>query len=63
MVRYSEKSRLHMYVWCQGISIVETNGQTKQLKMPMTMLPNVKNKQLMFVTMDFKPCNRYNESF
>jgi len=29
-----------------------------QLEMPITVLPNVKNEQLLFVTLDFKPCMR-----
>jgi hypothetical protein len=38
--------------------IVEKRGQAKQLEMPMTVLPNVKNEQLQFVTLDLKPCKR-----
>jgi hypothetical protein len=28
--------------------------------MPVTILPNVKKKQLLFVTLDFQPCKRHN---
>jgi len=38
----------------RGKSIVETRRQTKQLEMPVAVLPNVKNEQLLFVTLDFK---------
>jgi hypothetical protein len=47
-VKYSHKE-------CQ---LLRRGGQTKQLEMPVTMLPNVKNEQLLFVTLDFKPCKR-----
>jgi hypothetical protein len=38
--------------------LLRRGGQTKQLEMPVTMLPNVKNEQLLFVTLGFKPCKR-----
>jgi hypothetical protein len=34
--------------------LMRRGGQTKQLEMPVTVLPNVKNEQLLFVTLDFQ---------
>jgi hypothetical protein len=38
--------------------LLKSGGQTKQLEMPVTVLPNVINEQLLFVALDFKPCKR-----
>jgi hypothetical protein len=50
------KKRVIKYIWsgmeCQLLRIC---GQTKQLEIQVTLLPNVKNEQLLFVTLDFKP--------
>jgi len=42
--------------------LLRCGRQTKQqLDMLVIMLPNVKNEQLSFVILDFKPCKRYIE--
>jgi len=33
-------------------------GHTKQLEIPVKVVPNYKNEQLLFVTLDFNPCKR-----
>jgi hypothetical protein len=38
--------------------LLRSGGQTKQLEIPVTVLPNVKKEQLLFVALDFKPCKR-----
>jgi len=51
------------YLQWQGMSIVETRWarHTKQLEMPLTVLPNVMNEQLLFVGSDFKQCKSCND--
>jgi len=41
--------------------LLKSGGQTKEFKIPVTVLPNIKNEHLLFVTLDFKPCKRYKE--
>jgi len=38
--------------------LLRHSGQAKQLEMLVTMLPNVRNEQLLSVTLDCKPCKR-----
>jgi hypothetical protein len=38
--------------------LLRSGGQTKQPEIPVTVLPHVKNEQLPFVTLEFKPCKR-----
>jgi len=45
---------------CKGYQLLIHGRQTKQLKMLVTVLPNVTNEQLLFVTLDFKICKRFN---
>jgi len=40
--------------------IVETRLADKQPEIPLTVLPDIKNVQQLFVTLDFKPLNRFN---
>jgi hypothetical protein len=35
--------------------LLRRGGRTKQLEMPVTVLPYVTNEHLLFVTLDFKP--------
>jgi hypothetical protein len=46
---------------CSGkeCQLLRCSEQGKQLKMQVTILPNVKNEQLLFVTLDFKSCKIY----
>jgi hypothetical protein len=48
---------------CSGkeCQLLRRGRQTKQLEMPVTVLPYVKNEQLLFVTLDFKPCKICND--
>jgi len=41
--------------------LLRRDGQKKQLDVPVTVLPNIKHEQLLFVTMDFKQCKSYND--
>jgi hypothetical protein len=41
--------------------LLRRGGQTKRLEMPVTVLPNVKNEQLLFAMLDFRPCKRCND--
>jgi hypothetical protein len=38
--------------------LLRRDGQTKPLEMSVTVLPNIKDEQLLFVTLDFRPCKR-----
>jgi hypothetical protein len=43
---------------CSGkeCQLLRRDGKTKQIEMPVTVLPNANNEQLLFVTLNFKPC-------
>jgi hypothetical protein len=45
---------------CSGkdCQLLRQGRQTKQLEISMTVLSNIKNEQLLFLTLDFKPWKR-----
>jgi len=47
-----------MYVQWQGMSIVVTRRTDKATRNAGDSVANSKNEQLLFVTLDFKPCKR-----
>jgi hypothetical protein len=46
------------YVQGKEYQLLRSGGQTKQLEVPVTMLPNLKKAKLLFVTLDSKLCKR-----
>jgi len=59
---YCELERVgHTCVSWEGMPIVETCRQTKRLEMQVTLLPNLKNEQLLLVVMDFQPCKKFGD--
>jgi hypothetical protein len=49
------EKKLQMYVqWRRG-------GRTKEIEMPVTVLPNIEDDHLLFVVLDLKPCKRCNK--
>jgi hypothetical protein len=50
----NENGGLLMYEQWQGMSLLNAAGRQKQLEVPVKVLPNINNEQLLFVMLDFK---------